>query len=155
MLRGFMLSDQLGPILKSARKQLGLSREELASRAKVSPRLVAELERSQRPNVSLESALRLLNIVGVSLVVKAPNGVAAEIRGASALELERAARAARRRETWKGRHVYMHDAGSDPCLPESKAMRLVAVARVSKQAYAIAGATRVHAAASRAKRSRA
>lgn len=150
-----MLSDQLGPILKSARKQLSLSREELASRAQVSPRLVAELERSQRPNVSLESALKLLNVVGVSLVVKAPNGLVAEIRGASALELERAARASRRRETWKGRHVYMHAAGNDPRPPESKARRLVAVAQVSKQAYVVAGATRVQAVASRAKRSRA
>lgn len=150
-----MLSDHLGPILKSARKQLGLSREELASRAQVSPRLVAELERSQRPNVSLESALKLLSIVGVSLVVTAPNGLAAEIRGDSALELGRAARAARRRETWQGRHVYMHDAGNDPRPPGSKAKRLVAVAQVSKQAYVVAGAARVRTKASKAKRSRA
>lgn len=150
-----MLSDRLGPILKSARKQLGLSRAELASRAQVSPRLVAEFERSQRPNVSLESALKLLSIVGVSLVVRTPNGVAAEIRGDSALELERAARAARRRETWQGRHVRMHDAGNDPRPPQSKAKRLLAVAQVSKQAYVVAGATRVHPKASKAKHSRA
>jgi transcriptional regulator with XRE-family HTH domain len=150
-----MLSDRLGPVLRSARKQLNLSREELASRAQVSPRLVDELERSQRPNVSIESALKLLNIVGVSLVAKAPNGLSAEIRGASALELERAARAARRRETWKGRHVYMHDAGNDPRPAKSKAKRLVAVARVSKQAYLIAGASRVQAGMSKPKSSRA
>lgn len=149
-----MLSDRLGPILKSARKQLSLSRAELASRAQVSPRLVAELERSQRPNVSLESALKLLGIVGVSLVVRTPNGLVAEIRGDSALELERAARAARRRETWQGRHVHMHDAGNDPRPPQSKTKRLLAVAQVSKQAYVVAGATRVHTKASKAKRSR-
>jgi transcriptional regulator with XRE-family HTH domain len=153
-----VLSDHLGPILKSARKQLSLSREELASRAQVSPRLVAELERSQRPNVSLETALRLLSIVGVSLVIKAPSRLAAEIRGDSTLEFERAARAARaarRRETWQGRHVYMHDAGNDPRPPRSKAKRLAAVAQVSKQAYVVAGATRAQTKASKAKRSRA
>jgi transcriptional regulator with XRE-family HTH domain len=150
-----MLSDRLGPVLKSARKQLGLSREELASRAEVSPRLVAELERSQRPNVSLESALKLLNIVGVSVVAKAPNGLAAEIRGTSAPELERAARAARRRETWKGRHVHMRDAGNDPRPAKSMAKRFVAVAQVSKQAYVIAGASRADAGTSKKKRSQA
>jgi transcriptional regulator with XRE-family HTH domain len=150
-----MLSDGLGPVLRSARKQLSLSREQLASRAQVSPRLVAELERSQRPNVSLESALRLLNIVGVSLIAKAPNGMAAEIRGASAIGLERAARAARRRKTWKGRHVLMHDAGDDPRPAKSKAKRLIAVGQVSKQAYVVAGAKRVQGVTTKAKRSRA
>ena len=149
-----MLSDSLGPVLKSARQQLSLSREELASRAGVSARLVAEMERSQRPNVSLETALKLLNIVGVSLVARAPNGLAVEIRGASALELGRAARAAHRRETWKGRHVHIREAGAEPPAPKSKAKRLAAVAQVSKQAYAIAGATRVPTGTSRAKRPR-
>lgn len=147
-----MLSDSLGPLLKNARKQLNISREELAVRAGVSPRLVAELERCQRPNVSLESALKLLNIAGVSVVARAPNGVAAEIRGASASKLERAARAARRRETWTGQHVHLHDAGDDPLLKHSKAKRLIAVARVSKQAYVIAAAGHGHAGTSKTKR---
>ncbi len=54
----------LGPLLKSSRQQLGLSRGALASKADVSMRLVAEFERGQRSNVSLESALRLFKTVG-------------------------------------------------------------------------------------------
>ena len=53
-----MLSHGLGPLLKSARQQLGLSRDALASKADVSMRLVAEFERGQRSNVSLERAAR-------------------------------------------------------------------------------------------------
>src|SRR5216110_3431006 len=98
-----MFSERIGNLLQNARRQLDLSREELARRGGVSTRLVAELERGQRPNVSLESALKLLNVVGVSVVAKAPNGAAAEIRSEAAATLERAARAARRRQTWTGR----------------------------------------------------
>jgi len=87
-----MLSDRVGGLLKNARQQLSLSRAEIAQRAGVSVRLVAELERGQRPNVSLESALKLLNIVGVSVVATAPDGAAAEIRSSSAAALGRAAR---------------------------------------------------------------
>jgi transcriptional regulator with XRE-family HTH domain len=149
-----MLSDSLGPLLKNARKYLKLSREELATRAGVSARLVAELERSQRPNVSLESALRLLNVAGVSIVAKAPNGVAAEIRGAFASKLERAARAAHRRETWSGRRVHLHGPDDNPLPVRSKAKRLASVARVSKQAYAIAATGHGHVAVAKTKRPR-
>ena len=45
-----MLSDRLGVLLENARKQLDLSRDELALRGDVRTRLVAELERGQRPN---------------------------------------------------------------------------------------------------------
>ena len=135
-----MFSESIGRLLKTARQQLHLSREELARRGGVSPRLVAELERGQRPNVSLESALKLLNVVGVSVVAKAPDGAVAEIRGESAATLERAARAARRRQTWKGRHVLLHDQDSDPQPRGSKAKRLASVAQVSRQAHVIATA---------------
>jgi transcriptional regulator with XRE-family HTH domain len=138
-----MLSDAFGELLKNARKQLSLSRDELATRAGVSPRLVAELERSQRPNVSLESALKLLNIVGVSVTVRAPDGLVAEIRGLHAADLERAARAAKRREQWTGQHVSLHEDVSDPQPVRSKAKRLGSVAHVSKQGYLIAGAKSV------------
>jgi transcriptional regulator with XRE-family HTH domain len=133
-----MLSDSLGPLLKNARKHLSLSREELAARAGVSPRLVAELERSQRPNVSLETALKLLNIAGVSVVARAPDGAVSEIRGASASRLQREARAVRRRELWTGRRVPLHEAGDDPLPVRSAAKRLAAVAEISKAAYVIA-----------------
>ena len=140
-----MFSERIGRLLKNARRQLDLSREELARRGGVSTRLVAELERGQRPNVSLESALKLLNVVGVSVVLKAPTGAAAQIRGESAETLERAARAARRRQTWTGRHVFLHDEGGDPRPSGSKAKRLASVAQVSRQAHAIASAGRRHA----------
>jgi transcriptional regulator with XRE-family HTH domain len=133
-----MLSARIGVLLKDARRHLGLSRADLARRGGVSVRLVAELERGQRPNVSLESALKLLNVVGVSVTVKAPHGAAAEIRGESADALERAGRAARRRQTWTGRRVLLHEEGDDPQPGRSKANRLASVAQVSKQAYLIA-----------------
>lgn len=126
--------------MRTARKQLGMSREELASRAAVSARLVAELERGHRPNVSLETALRLLTIVGATVAVKAPSGVAVEIRGASASNLERAARAARRRETWTGRHVHLHAADNDPIAVRSKSKRFLSVAQISAQAHVISAA---------------
>src|SRR4051812_3113927 len=139
-----MFSESIGRLLKNARRQLDVSREELARRGGVSTRLVAELERGQRPNVSLESALKLLNAVGVSVVAKAPNGVAAEIRSASAPALERAARAVRRRQTWTGRHVHLHGGEDEPQAAGSKSKRLSAVAQISKQAYLIASAKRGH-----------
>jgi transcriptional regulator with XRE-family HTH domain len=135
-----MLSERIAGLLKNARQQLEISRQELARRGGVSTRLVAELERGQRPNVSLESALKLLNAVGVSVVATAPNGVAAEIRSAAAPALERAARAARRRQTWTGRHVHLHDEDDGPRFVRSKSKRLSAVAQVSKQAHLIGSA---------------
>ena len=134
-----MLSARIGVLLKEARRHLSLSRADLAQRAGVSVRLVAELERGQRPNVSLESALKLLNVVGVS-VIAAPHGAAAEIRGEGAEALERAARAALRRQTWTGRRVPLHTEGNDPRPERSKAKRLASVGRVSTQAYASASA---------------
>jgi transcriptional regulator with XRE-family HTH domain len=139
-----MFSERIGGLLKNARQQLNVSREELARRGGVSTRLVAELERGQRPNVSLESALKLLNAVGVSVIAKAPNGTAAEIRSASGQALERAARAARRRQMWTGRHVRLHDEDDGPRSARSQAKRLSAAAQVSKQAYVIASAGRGH-----------
>ena len=139
-----MLSARIGVLLKDARRHLSLSRADLAQRVGVSVRLVAELERGQRPNVSLESALKLLNVVGVSVIAQAPHGAAAEIRGESAAALERAARAAQRRQTWTGRRVHLHDEGNDPRPARSKAKRLASVAQVSKQAYVIAFAGQHH-----------
>jgi transcriptional regulator with XRE-family HTH domain len=137
-----MFSERVGVLLKHARKQLNLSRGELADRAGVSTRLVAELERGQRPNVSLESALKLLNLVGVSLNATGASGATAESANASH-EQQRAARAARRRQSWTGRQIHLHDEGDDPRPARSKAKRLSAVSQVSRQAYLIAGAGRV------------
>lgn len=123
-----------------ARRQRGLSREELARRAGVSTRLVAEVERDQRPNVSLESVLRLLNIVGVSVVARAPDDASAEIRSESGVILERAARVAVRRQTWTGRHISLHDEGDEPRPVRSRSKRLASVAQLSEQAYRVASA---------------
>lgn len=137
-----MFSARFGILLRDARKQLNMSREQLAQRGRVSSRLVAELERGQRPNVSLESALRLLDSVGVSILAKAPDGATAEIRSASSSALELAARAERRRQTWTGRHIHLHDEGKSPPPPRSKANRIAAVSDLSRQAYLIAGRTK-------------
>ena len=139
-----VLSDRIGALLKDARRHRGLSRAELSLRGGVSVRLVGELERGQRPNVSLESALQLLKVVGISVVANAPHGAAAEIRGESAAALERAARAARRRLTWTGRHVSLRDEGDDPHPGRSASERLASVAQVSTQAYLIASAGQRH-----------
>lgn len=139
-----MLSEPVGGLLEAARKHLNVSRAELARRGGVSTRLVAELERGQRPNVSLETALKLLTAVGVSVVAKAPNGAAAEIRSASGPALERAARAARRRQTWTGRQIHLHDEDAAPASGRSRSERLSSVAQVSKQAYLLASAGRRH-----------
>jgi transcriptional regulator with XRE-family HTH domain len=84
-----MFSTRFGKLLKLARQQIKLSREELARRGGVSTRLNAEFERGQRPNASLETTLNLLNIVGVSVVAQAET---AEMRNASTAAKERAAR---------------------------------------------------------------
>ena len=132
-----MLSEKLAELLQRTRKQLGLSREELARRAQVSTRLLAELERGERPNVSLESTLKLLSLVGVSIVARAPDGATAEIRNARSISLERIARAALRRRTWTGVHVQLHKAGEPPSGGRSHAERLSAVSQLSKQAFAL------------------
>jgi transcriptional regulator with XRE-family HTH domain len=106
-----MFSSRIGELLRHARLQLKLSREELVRRGGVSTRLVAELERGQRPNVSLESTLNLLNLVGVSVIARAPSGAKVDILSSAVAALERAARAEHRRKTWKGRQIYLHDMG--------------------------------------------
>lgn len=138
-----MLSDTLAEFLRDTRKQVGLSREELARRAKVSTRLVAELERGQRPNVSLESTLTLLSLLGVSIVARAPGGATAEIRNARTVSSERAARAAIRRRTWTGEQVHFREASGAPDAGSSPAGRLSAVSQLSMQAFAMAAIGRI------------
>jgi transcriptional regulator with XRE-family HTH domain len=81
--------------LREARSNRRVSIAELAARAGVSPRLVSEFEQGKRPNVSLETALRLLELVGVSV----------HLHGTAAMadpERTRAQRAAIRRSSWTG-----------------------------------------------------
>lgn len=132
-----MLSEKLGRGLQRARKQIAMSREELARRAHVSVRLVAEVERGERPNVSLETALKLLGIVGVSIVAEAPDGWTEEIRSPRSAALGRAARAAHRRQTWTGRHVHLRNSSDPPNPGATPAERLADLSRVSREAYAL------------------
>jgi transcriptional regulator with XRE-family HTH domain len=135
-----LLSKKLTEFLLRSRKQLGLSREQLARRAQVSTRLVAELERGERPNVSLESTLRLLNLVGVSIVARAPDGAVALIRNDKSVFAQREARAALRRRTWAGGHVRLRNGGEPPAGGRSRVARLSAVSQLSRHAFALSAA---------------
>ncbi len=139
-----MFSDRIAPLLRDERKRLDMSRQELARRAGVSVRLVAEFERGQRPNVSLETALVLLNAVGIARAPRSPNSPVGQTGdSAPSNDSARAARAARRRKTWKGRHTALHDAGSDPLPGRTIASRIATVSRVSVQTHALATAGRI------------
>lgn len=135
-----MLSTPIGPFVRAARRRLGLSQADLALRARVSARLVAELERGERPNVSLETTLELLGVLGISVRLASHDGEVVEIRGSTAEVLDRQARAARRRKIWTGQRVSLRDSGEAPAAGRSAEERLRAVAEISRQAYAVAGA---------------
>jgi transcriptional regulator with XRE-family HTH domain len=102
-----MQSADIGNALRLARRAQRLSRFELARRADVSVRLIAEFERGRRPNVSLETALKLLRLLGQSIHVSAD----AMHDDASAFE----ARAAVRRATWTA-HIASLSETRDPRL---------------------------------------
>jgi transcriptional regulator with XRE-family HTH domain len=139
-----MLATRFGELLRGARKHRALTRAALAERGGVSVRLVAEFEQGKRPNVSFESALKLLSAAGVSVVARAPHGEVLEIRDRSAVAAAeaRADRAAQRRNTWTGRTVRLHTSGDEPRPARSKSKRFAAVAEVSRQAYAVGAAGR-------------
>jgi transcriptional regulator with XRE-family HTH domain len=139
-----MLSSAFGTTLRAAREGQDLSRAELAKRGGVSVRLLAELERGERPNVSLETALRLLNLVGLSIAAIPRAGRVSEPQSGwlDGTRSARAERAAHRRETWTGRRVSREDSGEEPAAPKSISRRIESVAEVSRLAYAIARAAR-------------
>ena len=129
-----MRAQQIAKSLRSARLKLGATQKEMAERVGVSPRLWAEVERGERPNVSLETALRMLDSVGVQLRIgHAPLPELTE-------EEERRARAAHRRATWTGRQVALTDE-HDPPADRDPVRRLKGVSAVSAAAYAFAGAS--------------
>ena len=135
-----MVSPAFGDLLKRARRHMCISREELARRGKVSTRLVAEVERGQRPNVSLESAMKLLNLVGVTIAARAPDGATAEIGDADSAAVQRGARASLRRRTWTGRHVPLRNESTAPDSGRTHVERLSAASRISRQAFAMSKA---------------
>jgi HTH-type transcriptional regulator/antitoxin HipB len=137
-----MSTDQIGALLRTARKALGLSQKELAQRAQVSHRLWAEVERGERPNVSLKTTLRMLGEVGVSIRLTDPSGASRELQDPDTVAAARAVRAAVRRATWPGRQLRLAQEGMDDVAAARGAERLAAVSLVSAQAFAVAGAPR-------------
>jgi len=137
-----MLSSAFGATLRTAREGRDLSRADLAKRAKVSVRLLAELERGERPNVSLETALHLLRLVGLSVAAIPRSGRVSEPPSAwlDDEQSARAERAAHRRKTWTGRRVRLADSSDEPAAPRSIARRIELVAEVSQLTHAIARA---------------
>ena len=124
----------LASTLRQARRRRGVSIAALAAKAGVSPRLISEFEQGKRPNVSLETALRLLSLVGVSFRLHDP----AEATDAAK---ERAARAARRRDSWTG-SLSTLQSQSEPSAPASAVARLGAVANASALATGLPRAAR-------------
>ena len=59
-------TDQLGAVLRSARKQLGLTQPQLALAAGVGTRFIVDLE-AGKPTVRLEHVLRVIDALGGEL----------------------------------------------------------------------------------------
>ena len=125
-----MLPATLGTAIRTARKAQRISRADLAQSAGVSLRLVSELERGERPNVSLASALQILHLLGIGL------RVTDEAEKKDAAALSRAARRAAREATWFGSIGSLNDTILIEA-PQTLAGRIAAVTRVSELAYAI------------------
>lgn len=137
-----MLAEQIGGLLRSARQALGSTQREMARRAGVSHRLWAEVERGERPNVSLETALRMLGEVGMGVRLTGPSGASRELRHPAGHTAARAARAALRRATWQGRQLRLEQEGMEDAAVVRGEERLAAVAQVSAQAFAVTRARR-------------
>jgi transcriptional regulator with XRE-family HTH domain len=133
-----MSTDQVAAVLRTSRQALGLSQREVARRAGVSARLWAEVERGERPNVSLETALRMMSEVGVAVRLTDVLGEGRDLRDPSTAPAARAARAAVRRATWTGAQIQLAQEGTDPRPAARGARRLAAVGAVSGQAFAVA-----------------
>ena len=144
-----MLSGQLAKLLRSSRKAAGLTQKEAARRTGVSHRLWAEVERGERPNVSLETALRMLGAVGISLQLTDPHGRQRRLGASATNPAGRAARAAVRRSTWQGTQIDLRDEGRPSPLTPPRAARLGAVGVVSNQAFALARSVPRNAASSK------
>ena len=159
MTRGFRLRvDQIAKALRQGRLALGETQQELAGRVGVSARLWAEVERGERPNVSLETALRLLAAVGIRVQLKgltsAPrDGDERDADERDADERDAAlARAAHRRATWTGGRVPLGAAHEPRVDNLTTSERMGAVAQISQLAYAVANGADSGASAERAPR---
>lgn len=127
--------DPVGEVLQRARNRLGISQADLGRRVGVSTRLVSEMERGERPNVSLATALRVLDEAGVTLRLTEASGSSIELGDPQRRAI---ARAAARRATWTGRMIRLdQDDDEAPASPDARD-RVLAVAEVSRQAFSIA-----------------
>lgn len=127
-----MQYDHIAKLLRAARLASGVTQGELAERAGVSQRLWAEVERGERPNVSLATALRMLRAVGIGVELT-------DSRRRAGF----AARAAARRATWTGRQTTLSDSDEPPVAPRGRGARIVAVTAVSNQAFAFSQAAQL------------
>ena len=126
--------DALASTLRQARRRRGFSIATLAAEAGVSPRLISEFEQGKRPHVSLDTALRLLSLVGISI----------RLHDAATVDdpdQTRVARAARRRSQWTGSLTTLQSQ-VDPSAPSSASARLGAVAKASALAAGLQRAAR-------------
>ncbi len=69
-------SSDLGLVLRSGRKVYGLTQQQASKLCGVSSRLWSECENGKRPQVGFETALRMLQIVGVDISAERRRGVA-------------------------------------------------------------------------------
>jgi len=133
-----MMTAAIGTAIRERRTALGMSRDALAAAVGVSVRLVSEVERGERPNVSLESTLRLLRALGLTLIptMDAPSVDVSET-AEDAKRRAREERAARRRATWTGETRALGDE-VPPAPPATVVERLAAVSAASALANALA-----------------
>lgn len=73
---------QIGQIVRSERKELGLRQDELAAASGVGLRFVVELERG-KPTVQLGKVLSVLEALGCSLAIQRPDGITIASRATS------------------------------------------------------------------------
>jgi len=64
-------SAQLGRLIRTRRQEVGLTATRAAELAKVSRRLLTELERGRRRNVGVAAVFRVLELLGLSVDVEA------------------------------------------------------------------------------------
>jgi transcriptional regulator with XRE-family HTH domain len=62
---------QLGTAIRARRKEAELTSARAAAFARVSRRLLTELEGGKRPNVGLSAVIRILDVLGLDLEVRA------------------------------------------------------------------------------------
>ena len=127
-----MENREIAEALRQARLRRGTTQRDIAAQVGVSTRLWAEFERGERPNVSLQTVLRMADALGLQFTL-ADERSAAEIALSSARE-----RAERRRAEWTGGHAPL---GADIAPSGQKLTsteRFEAVAEASQLAYAFA-----------------